>query len=79
MLSPNPNNGYFKFTVKLNRKQQVVAYVYDMNGIISAKRQYAPALQIEDNITVGGTASGTFILRIITESESRDVRFIISR
>lgn len=79
MLSPNPNNGYFKFTVKLNRKQQVVAYVYDMNGIISAKHQYAPALQIEDNITVGGTASGTFILRIITESESRDVRFIISR
>ena len=79
MLSPNPNNGYFRFTVKLNRKQQVVAYVYDMNGIISAKRQYAPALQIDDNITVGGSASGTFILRIITESESRDVRFIISR
>ncbi|QHS63415.1 SprB repeat-containing protein [Chitinophaga agri] len=79
MMSPNPNNGNFSFTVKLNRKQQVVAYVYDMNGIIAGKRQYAPALQIDDKFSVGGTATRTFILRIITESESRDVRFIISR
>ncbi|MVT12639.1 T9SS type A sorting domain-containing protein, partial [Chitinophaga tropicalis] len=79
MLSPNPNNGQFNFKVKLNRKQQVVAYVYDMNGVIAGKKQYAPTLQIDDSFTVGGTQTGTFILRVITESESRDVRFVISR
>jgi hypothetical protein len=78
-LSPNPNNGNFNFKIKLNRKQQIVAYVYDMNGIIAGKKQYAPTLQVDDSFSVGGTTTGTFILRVITESESRDVRFIISR
>lgn len=78
-MSPNPNNGNFSFTVKLNRRQQVVAYVYDMNGIVADKRQYAPTLQVDDRISIGNGATGIFILRIITESESRDVRFIISR
>ncbi|MCF6407530.1 SprB repeat-containing protein [Chitinophaga filiformis] len=78
-LSPNPNNGNFNFKIKLNRKQQVVAYVYDMNGIIAGKKQYAPTLLIDDSFSVGGSMTGTFILRVITETESRDVRFIISR
>ncbi|WP_188134013.1 SprB repeat-containing protein [Chitinophaga sp. CF418] len=79
MLSPNPNNGNFNFRIKLNRKQQIVAYVYDMNGIVAGKKQYAPTLQVDDSFSVGGTVTGTFILRVITETESRDVRFIISR
>ncbi|WP_188134012.1 SprB repeat-containing protein [Chitinophaga sp. CF418] len=79
MMSPNPNNGNFNFKIKLNRKQQIVAYVYDMNGIIAGKKQYAPTLQVDDSFSVGGSATGTFILRVITETESRDVRFIISR
>ena len=78
-MSPNPNNGTFTFHVKLNRKQQAVVYVYDMSGVIAAKKQYAPVLQIDDSFSVNGTAAGTYILRVITESESRDVRFIISR
>jgi hypothetical protein len=79
MMSPNPNNGNFNFRIKLNRKQQIVAYVYDMNGVIAGKKQYAPTLQVDDSFSVGGTVTGTFILRVITETESRDVRFIISR
>jgi len=54
-------------------------YVYDLNGVIAEKRQYAPALEVNDSFTVGGTATGVFILRVITQNESRDVRFIISR
>ena len=79
MLSPNPNDGNFNFKVKLNRNQQVMVYVYDMNGIIADKRQYPASLLIDDRFSLGGTATGTFILRVIAESESRDVRFIISR
>jgi hypothetical protein len=78
-LSPNPNNGNFNFKIKLNRKQQIVAYVYDMNGIIAGKKQYAPTLLVDDSFTVEGSVTGTFILRVITESESKDVWFIISR
>lgn len=78
-LSPNPNNGHFTYNIKLNRKQQMIVYVYDLNGVIAEKRQYAPALEVNDSFTVSGTATGVFILRVITQNESRDVRFIISR
>ena len=78
-LSPNPNNGHFTYNIKLNRKQQMIVYVYDINGVIAEKRQYAPALEVNDSFTISGTATGVFILRVITQNESRDVRFIISR
>lgn len=78
-LSPNPNNGNFNFHIKLNRKQKIVVYVYDMNGIIAGRKQYEPTLKVDDAFSVGGSGTGTFILRVIAESESRDVRFIISR
>jgi PKD repeat protein len=78
MLSPNPNDGNFQFKVKMNRKQQAVVWVYDVNGRIVDKRQYAPSLQISDQFNLPNEISSTYILRVITESESRDVRFIIS-
>ncbi|SEW39695.1 Por secretion system C-terminal sorting domain-containing protein [Chitinophaga sp. YR573] len=78
MLSPNPNDGNFQFKVKMNRKQQAIVWVYDVNGRIVDKRQYAPSLQISDQFNLPNEISSTYILRVITESESRDVRFIIS-
>jgi hypothetical protein len=78
MLSPNPNDGNFQFKVKMNRKQQAVVWVYDVNGRIIDKRQYPPSLQISDQFNLPNEISSTYILRVITESESRDVRFIIS-
>jgi hypothetical protein len=63
----------------MNRKQQAIVWVYDVNGRIVGKRQYAPALEINDQFNLANEISTTYILRVITESESRDVRFIISR
>ncbi|WP_343746086.1 T9SS type A sorting domain-containing protein [Chitinophaga sp.] len=78
MLSPNPNDGNFRFQVKLKRKQQVMVTVFDLNGRILVKQPYSPALQIDDRIALGSVNNGIFILRVVTENESRDVRFIIS-
>ncbi|MVT08146.1 T9SS type A sorting domain-containing protein [Chitinophaga tropicalis] len=79
VLAPNPNNGNFNYTVKLNRKQQMIVYVYDMNGAVADKKKYAPALEVNDSFTLNGVITGTYILRVIAESESKDVRFIITR
>jgi len=79
MLSPNPNDGNFQFKIKMNRKEEAIVWVYDINGRIVDKRQYAPSLQINDQFNLPNEISNTYILRVITESESRDVRFIISR
>ncbi|WP_212004581.1 T9SS type A sorting domain-containing protein [Chitinophaga sp. HK235] len=78
-LSPNPNNGYFHFKVKLNRKQQVLVTVFDMNGLTVGRRQYTPALSIDDQFDISNAKNGTYILRVITENESKDIRFIIAR
>ncbi|MFB6454157.1 T9SS type A sorting domain-containing protein [Chitinophaga sp. Hz27] len=78
-LSPNPNTGVFKLNVKLNRKQQAIVTVFDINGKIYDKRQYNPALTIEDQFSLNNALTGTYVLRIVTENESRDIRFIITR
>ncbi len=78
-LSPNPNNGNFRFRIKMNRSQQVVVYVIDVNGARAAIKQYAPSLQIDDQFALGNVIPGTYILRVIAENDSRDVRFIITR
>lgn len=79
LLSPNPNNGYFSFQVKMVKKQQVVVSVYDMNGRLVDSKQFSPSLQIDDKFALGNTVSGTYLLRVIAENDSKDVRFIISK
>jgi hypothetical protein len=79
ILSPNPNNGYFSFQVKMIKKQQVVVNVYDMNGRLVDSKQYSPSLLINDTFSLSNSISGTYLLRVIAENDSRDLRFIISR
>ncbi len=79
ILSPNPNDGNFRFQIKMSRKQQVIVSVFDLNGRILAKQQYSPALLIDDRFALGNANNGIFILRVVAENESKDVRFIISR
>ncbi|NIG55054.1 T9SS type A sorting domain-containing protein [Chitinophaga sp. Cy-1792] len=79
MLSPNPNTGVFKLNVKLNRKQQAIVTVFDMTGKIYDKRQYTPTMTIDDQFSLSNVITGTYVLRIVTENESKDIRFIITR
>ena len=78
-LSPNPNDGNFHFKVTLNRRQQVVVYVFDLNGNVAVKREYSPTLSVDDQFSLGNSITGTYILRVIAVSESKDVRFVITR
>lgn len=79
MVSPNPNRGYFTCKVQLNRKQQTTISVYDLNGRMLARKQYAPALLIADSFDLGNVLSGMHLLRVLTENDSKDVPFIISQ
>lgn len=79
LLSPNPNNGNFKFTIKLNRRQLISATVFDLNGRVAFRKEYPSSLQIDDQVMVDNTYSGVMLLRVVSENESRDVRFIIVR
>jgi hypothetical protein len=78
-LSPNPNNGTFNFKVKLSKKQQVVVNVYDISGNLLARKQYAPSLSVADQFVLSNVLSGTYLLRVVSVNDSKDVLFIISR
>lgn len=79
VVSPNPNHGYFKCRVQLNKKQPTVITVYDLNGRLINRKQYPPVLLIEDNFDLGNVLSGMYLLRVLTENDSEDVPFIVSQ
>jgi len=79
IISPNPNNGYFKFKVLLNKKQSATITVYDLNGRLTDRKQYSPVLIIEDNFDLKNILAGMYLLRVLTENDSKDVPFIISQ
>lgn len=79
MISPNPNRGYLKCKVQLNKKQQTVITVYDLNGRLVNRKQYAPVLLIEDSFDLGNVRAGVYLLRVLTENDSQDVPFIVSQ
>lgn len=79
-LFPNPNSGQFSARVKMSRKQKLVMIIQDMGtGREVMRRSYNPSLITEDQFTLGSVAPGTYVLRVITENDSRDVLFIINR
>ncbi|RBL89280.1 T9SS type A sorting domain-containing protein [Chitinophaga flava] len=79
ILSPNPNDGNFHLQIKMSRRQQVIVSVFDLNGRVLAKQQYSPALVIDSQWALGNANAGIYILRVVAENESRDIRFMISR
>jgi len=79
-LSPNPTSGNFHLSVKLNRKQRLTIYIYSMSGHKMAQRQYEPGLSLEEDFSIDvGTPAGTYILRVMAENDSRDVKFVLIR
>ena len=80
MLTPNPNNGQFDVHVRLNRKQKIILQVLQMGtGKELVRKNYEGTLLIDDRFSLGNVAGGTYVLRIITENDSRDVLFVIAR
>ncbi|WP_343670748.1 T9SS type A sorting domain-containing protein [Chitinophaga sp.] len=78
-VSPNPNYGYFKFKVQLNKKQPAIVTVYDLNGRLIDRKQYSPVLLVEDSFDLKNVLPGMYLLRVLTENDSKDVPFIISQ
>lgn len=78
-LYPNPNSGQFQFKIKLNRKQAVIVTVISNNGTWMAQKEYDRTDLVDDKMTLGNIAAGTYIFRVITENESRDVIFVVGK
>jgi hypothetical protein len=80
ILFPNPNSGQFSVHVKLNRKQKLIMLIQDMGtGREIVRRTFDPVLITDDQFALGNVSSGTYVLRVIAENDSKDVLFMIKR
>lgn len=80
-MYPNPNNGVANFQLELNRREDVVIQIMDMNGrmmkeIVNMDLGAGPQ-RIEADLT--GLANGMYISRIVTSENSAMGKFSIAR
>ncbi|WP_160716028.1 SprB repeat-containing protein [Chitinophaga solisilvae] len=79
-LSPNPNNGQFRAVVKLKKRQRVALFINDIRGrewyrlTIQDVKDMDQAIQLP-----GDAASGMYILRVVAESDIREIPFVIQQ
>jgi hypothetical protein len=77
-VSPNPSNGEFTVSVDLNVKQYVSMRVVDVLGINHFNKKWDRTLHVEENIKLDNTASGVFIIQVITDTGAVEKRIIIN-
>lgn len=78
-VTPNPNNGEFDVTVKLNKKYRLSLVIYDVLGGLRYLKSFEPVQSVTERIKLPEVASGVYMLRAITNTDAKDVRIIINK
>jgi hypothetical protein len=78
-LSPNPNNGEFDLNVKLTKKYNLSIVVYDMVGVAHYGNKWQQIQELTEKISLPLASSGIYLLRVITDTDARDIRIIINK
>jgi large repetitive protein len=80
-VAPNPNNGVFNLIIELNRRQLVQVKILNaVGGSIAYSKNYDRTLLINDNINIPSiAASGTYVVRVTTENDSRDLMIVVNK
>ena len=78
IISPNPNSGQFNLVVKLHTKEQINIKVLDMNSILCYSNRVPPILELEEYISLPDPMTGTYVLWVITETDSKAILFIVT-
>lgn len=79
-LFPNPNTGSFTVELEFYKKQDYVLGIYDITSTawFSDHQLQSTGSVYSVNLPAGAT-NGTYVLRVVSEFDSRALNFIISR
>lgn len=77
-VTPNPNNGKFSIAINLSRPSRLCIQVIDIFGNIRYEKKLEKADVSNEQVSIDG-ASGVYIVRLITASQSRDTRIIVTK
>jgi hypothetical protein len=78
-LSPNPNNGQFKVKATLYNKEQVQLKVLDIYAKQWHNASFPACLDVETDISLDNPIPGTYVLWMVTDTDAKALRFVISR
>lgn len=78
-LFPNPNNGQFTLNVEFYKMQKVTVYVTSVPGVIvMPKKTFPTTMHLVNNFLseMNGAQPGTYIMRIVSDYDSRNILFV---
>lgn len=78
-VNPNPGNGNFNIQITLAKKSNLSISVYDLLGVIQYADHLDEAREINESIDLRHAAAGIYLMRMVTDTDARDVRLIIQR
>jgi hypothetical protein len=78
-LYPNPNTGNFNIEIEFYKKQQAAITIQDISGNSYFFNQYGEVDTINEYISLSNVINGTYILKIVSEFDSRYITFIITQ
>lgn len=79
VVSPNPSNGSFAVEVRMIKKYNVSVIVYDVLGSRRYEKNWMGVQMVEDAIVLDNPAPGVYLLRVITDTDARDIRLIVNQ
>ena len=77
ILFANPNNGLFTVELEFYKKQDYLIGIYDVNSINWFSNYAEESFGQIYSINISDAISGTYVLRVISEFDSKSLNFII--
>jgi hypothetical protein len=79
-VSPNPIvDGGFTLNFKLSAKQTVLVSVLDVHGTIHFKNSWEKITELRQRIELDNIASGIYVVQVVTQTEARELRIMVTR
>jgi hypothetical protein len=78
-VAPNPSNGEFNLIIELSRRQLMQVKIFNVIGgdMAFSKNYDRTSLNINERINIA--TSGTYVVRVTTENDSKDIMIVVTR
>jgi large repetitive protein len=78
-VAPNPTRGPFTVAVKLSKATKATLIVYDVIGTIHYQNIAERDATFSQEIDLANASSGIYLLRVITDTDAREVRISLAK